>query len=213
MADDKKIVSDDPEKVIEGDEDKSDKKDSDTENEKESEVEVPIRTATLQHIIARKNEKIKKLEAKEDEDEEDEELTPEAKTAVQREIERNMAPFRETAINQETERMMNDLYSDEPEAKSFDKVIRKFISFEKNGVRPYEHIPPSVIYHHLAFGQAEAKGAGKKSAADLEANLSRNKGRGNRPKSTKTESGLPTIEEMENMDKTEFGKIINSAMR
>lgn len=213
---DEKIVTDDPKKVIEEDPEASKNKDPESDEEPEitPEPEVPVRNATLQHIIARKNEKIKNLQAKADEDkegaEDDEELTPEAKTAVQREIERSMAPFRENAINQETERLMIELYQEEPEAKSFDKLIRKYISFEKNGVRPYEHVPPSVIYHDLAFGQAEATGAGKKTAADTQAKLSHTKGRGNRPTTTKTESGLPSIDEMKGMDDKAFQKMMNS---
>jgi len=211
MADDK-IVSDDEEKVIEGGEPKPDKKEGDTEIEpKEEETEIPVRTSTFQHIIARKNKQIEKLKAKE---EEEEELTPEANEALDKKLDERFAPFREAEITRETESLLNNLYADEPEAKDFDKLIRRFMTFEKNGVKPYEHIPPAVIYHHLAFGSAEQTGAKKRSAADIEANLSKTKGRGNRPKTEKTASGLPSVDDMEEMSDADFSrKIIAPALQ
>ena len=206
---DEKIVSDDVNKDdIEKDVSKSDKKEDETEiksEKKEEEEEIPVRASTFQYIIARKNKQIEKLKAKEDEEEE---LTPEANEALDKKLDERFAPFREGEIARETESLLNNLYADEPEAKEFDKIIRKFMTFEKNGVKPYEHIPPAVIYHHLAFGSAEQTGAKKRNAANIEANLSKTKGRTNRPKTEKTASGLPSVEDMEEMSDADFSKKI-----
>jgi len=181
----------------------------------EEEIVIPVRNSAAQHIIARKNEKIKKLESKikenEDykppvEDEEDDSgLSEEAKLAVQREIEKRVAPLLGKYKQDEEEKELQTLMQDEPEAKNFEKHIRAYMQHEA-----YKNVAPSVIYHHLAFANAEAKGAKKKKAADFEAKQYKS---GGRPMVDRNEnlSGLPSAEDITGMTDAEFEKLESEA--
>lgn len=214
MADVDKDVTDDIEEkddVVE-DEEETTEDTTDEEPEEETEpdpekVDVPIRTTALQHIIGRQKRKIEKLKDKV-EDDDDEDISPEAKSAIQKEIDEAIKPFRESVIEAETTQLLNELYQSEPEAKKYDKIIRKYINFEKNGVKPYALIPPAAIFHDLAYHEAASAGAEEGRKADEGARITRTRGRGIKPKgSKKTASGLPSIEEMKAMSDDEFNKI------
>jgi len=199
----------------EEDEDKSShQKESDTEDEEDSgndkdEEKVPVRkSANASFIIQRQKKTIdnlrkgKKEEDKENDDGE-EDLTPESRNLVTREIEKHLAPIKNTLASRADEEELNNLFKDEPEAKNYEKTIRLYMKSEY-----YKSVPPSVIYHHLAFGEAENSGANKKRIAEKEAKMSRTKGNQKRP--TKTSKGnMPSPEEIEDMDEKEFEALQN----
>ena len=188
----------------------SDTKDKEDDNDtNEDKEEIPVRkSANASFIIQRQKKTIdnlrkgKKEEDKENDDGE-EELTPESRNLVAREIEKQIAPIKDTLISRADEEELNNLFKDEPEAKNYEKTIRLYMKSEY-----YKSVPPSVIYHHLAFGEAENSGANKKRIAEKEAKMSRTKGNQKRP--TKTSKGnMPSPEEIEDMDEKEFEALQN----
>jgi len=199
----------------EEDEDKSShQKESDTEDEEDSgndkdEEKVPVRkSANASFIIQRQKKTIdnlrkgKKEEDKENDDGE-EDLTPESRNLVTREIEKHLAPIKNTLASRADEEELNNLFDNEPEAKTYEKTIRLYMKSEH-----YKSVPPSVIYHHLAFGEAENSGANKKRIAEKEGKMSRTRGNQKRP--TKTLKGnMPSPEEIEDMDEKEFEALQN----
>src|SRR3990167_3652654 len=148
------------------------------------EEEIPVRRSALQHIIARKNEKIKKLESKEDEEE------PEEKEVdIDEKIQRHLKPFQDTLVSQSDEGEVQDLYKSEPTAKKFDKAIRAYMKHPS-----WSGVPPEAIYHHLAFKVAEAEGAKKRDTADKEAAHTKGGGRSIMPKEKDVEGILADLD-------------------
>lgn len=231
MAEEKKPKVDNP------DEDKNDSKDieggkkdvppkkikSDTDTEEDEEEaedtdieekDVPVRKSTLQNVIARKNKTIEKLKSKaaDDEDEDDEtppdeddELTPEAESAIGRAVKKAVEPILGAVVSTADEDELKDLFSNEPEAKGFEKRIRAYMNHPS-----YKGVPPSVIFHHLAFGKAVAGGIKAKDTANLEAGHHRGGGRTLRPKDSGT-GNIPSVEQQEDMTDEEFEKLQHDA--
>ena len=147
------------------------------------EEEIPVRRSALQHIIARKNEKIKKLESKEDAYEEDKEVD------IDEKIQQHLKPFQDTLVSQSDEGEVQDLYKSEPTAKKFDKAIRAYMKHPS-----WSGVPPEAIYHHLAFKVAEAEGAKKRDTADKEAAHTKGGGRSIMPKEKDVEGILADLD-------------------
>ncbi len=140
--------------------------------------EVPVRKSAASFIIERKNRKIEKLAAKSttpkeelDEngnpvapEEDNDEITPQARQAIQEEI----APIVEHFTKGEDERSRNseisEYLSTNPEHKRYEPVARKYAA-----TKEYQGVPAEVIFHHLAFRDAEAQGAKKAQLAADEA--------------------------------------------
>lgn len=148
------------------------------------EEEIPVRKSALQHIIARKNEKIKKLESKEEETVEEDKAED-----VDEKIQRHLKPFQDTLISQSDEGELGDLYRSEPTSKKFDKAIRAYMKHPS-----WSGVPPVAIYHHLAFKVAEAEGAKKREVADKEAAHTKGGGRSIMPKAQDVEGILADID-------------------
>lgn len=202
----------DEEEQAEEDEDKSsNQKKSDTEEDKEDESdkkdeeEIPVRkSANTSFIIQRQKQTIDKLRSKQKEkDDGEEDLTPESKTLIEREIDKHIAPIRETLMSRADEDELNELLKSEPDAKNYEKTIKAYMQSPH-----YKSVPPSVIYHHLAFGEAENAGANKRKIADKEAKMSRTRGNQKRPSRT-SKGSMPSPEEIEDMDETEFEALQN----
>lgn len=191
-----------------GDEKKEDEK---PDFDDEAEPVIPVRKSNLQHIIARKNDKIAKLESKsgkkdeeekqEDiEEDEDSELSDGARSAIDKEVGKRIKPIQDLLITKADEDELKDLFSTDPEAKKYEKHIKAYMGHEA-----YKGVSPTVIYHHLAFNQAQAVGAKKKQVADLEAK--QNKG-GGRSVATKESVGdLPSAEDIKEMSEEDFDKL------
>lgn len=114
-------------------------------------------------------------------------------------------PIREALGQTENEGHLGELYANEPEAKKYDKQIRRYMKTDE-----YKGVPAEVIYHHLAFAEAAKIGAQKKDIADKDAKGSRAGGHGRRP--TKV-SKVPTAEEIDDMSDEEIGKIAERVQR
>lgn len=198
-----------------------DKKGDDPDFDDNATPVIPIRASVAQHIITRKNEKIKKLESKldkksdEDADEEGDEddkdedgdganLSDETKDSISREVSKRIAPIVETLVTAADEKELKDLFASEPEAKKYEKHIKAYLTHEQ-----YKGVSPSVIYHHLAFNNAQAVGVKKKSAADLAAQQTRSGGRALPHKSSLGD--LPTAEDIAGMTEAEFDKMEEDA--
>lgn len=175
---------------------------------------VPVRKSVEQHIIARKDKKIKKLESQlkegdegyvppDDEDEEDG-LTDEARGAVSKEVDKKIAPILKQMISDADENELKSLFATEPEAKKYEKHIRAYMGHDA-----YKGVAPSVIFHHLAFSNAQATGAKKREVADLEAKQNKGGGRKIAPKGGVGD--LPSAEEIADMSEAEFEKMEQDA--
>jgi len=190
--------------------------------EDEDDIQVPVRKSSLQHIIARKNRTIDKLKSKAgddvdtddedandgvgDEDDDDKEsLTPEARGAVQKEVARAIGPVVKTLVSQADEDELNRVLEEEPGAKNYEKRIRAYMNHPS-----YKGVPPAVIYHHLAFDDAEGTGARRKKAADHEAGQGKGGGRTPQAKDVST-NGIPSAEELDEMTDEEFEQLQNRA--
>lgn len=198
-----KIVSKDEEK------DGADNVDTDIDTDK---PEVPVRKSALQHIIARKNRTIDRLRSKDEDegngddappagdkdDDEDDDLTPQARGAVQKAVAKAIKPVVDTLVSRADEDELKSLIQSDAEAGKYEKRIRAYMADSH-----YKGVPPSVIYHHLAFEKAAGIGISRKKAADLEADQTRGGGRTNRGKAPSS-SGIPTTEDMDSMTDAEF---------
>lgn len=184
--------------------------------------EIPVRKSVAEHIIARKNKQIEKLKSKAelppvdpedeyvppaDDDDDDSGLSDDARSAVDKVIDKKIAPLLKKVIGDVDENELKDLFSSEPEAKKYEKHIRAYMGHEA-----YKGVSPSVIFHHLAFSNAQAIGAKRKNAADLEANQSKGAGRTIKPKGSGA-SGLPSAEDIDSMSETEFETMQNDVLQ
>lgn len=186
------------------------------EEEPEAEPEVdsiPVRRSAEQHIIARQKRTIEKLRSKEEEEdvtpppteeEDDDGLTPQAKKSVAREVQRHVEPLLKTIASKVDEDELSTLFAQEPNAKKYEKRIRAYMEHPN-----YQGVAPSFIYQGLAFKDAQAIGTKRKKIADTEANQMRGGGTARRP--TAKISNIPTAEEMDEMDDTEFEQLQHQA--
>ena len=175
---------------------------------------IPVRKSSLhnqQGYAMRKRQEAERLKSAittppaevKDDDEDDpdgEELTPEAKKGISKEIARHIEPLRETILKRTDEEELQQLLSQEPDAKEYESSIRKYMDS-----KAYRDVPPSVIFHHLAFDKAETTGARRRKAADLESEQSRAGGHTRRP--IPKENNVPTGEEIDTMDDKEFAEL------
>ena len=211
---------------IEGESDADTKKEAEIEEEKEeiefndtidpeTPPEIPIRQSVAQHIIARKNEKIKKLESKLNEEDEyvpptedeniDDTLTDEANRAIETKVQKAIAPLLGKMASEADEKELQTLITQNPEAKKYVNHIKAYMGHEA-----YKGVSPVVIYHHLAWTAAQALGAKKKATADLEANQSKSGGRNLIP--APKIGDLPfSAEDVENMSDADLEKYENDA--
>ena len=191
-----------------------DDKDEDEDDDKD-EPQIPVRNSAAQ-VIARQKRTIKKLRSKDEEDEsadyepptgddDNDDLTPEAQTAVTREVQRQLNPVMSTITKRTDEEELQGLFSSDPESKTYEKRIRAYMKSSH-----YKGVPPSVIYHHLAFDDAETTGSRKKKTADIDAEQQRGGGSSRRPVDT-LEGGVPSVEEQNEMSDKEFEKLEQKA--
>lgn len=166
------------------------------------EKDVPVRQSVAQHIIARKNKTIEKLRNKGTNDgagnqpPEEEEEPPQP--SVGEEVDRQLKPIVETLKKTVDEGEIKDFLRENEDAKQYEKRIRVYMAHPA-----YEGVPPSVIYHHVAWADSQSAGAKKKRVADAEAAATKSGGRGVRPRSG-GQGGLPTPEEMDAMSDKEL---------
>lgn len=175
-------------------------KDEDIDN-----PEIPVRSSIASHIIARKNEQIKKLRSQQEKDDEAEVEEDELSPVAQKAIDRRLSPVMDMLTTKAEEDELQALYAAEPEAKGYAKRIKAYM-----GDPNWKAIPPSAIYHHLAFEKAAAAGAKRKVVADKEADQMRGAGTTHRPSETNT-TGIPTAEEMAGLDDAAFEALQNKA--
>lgn len=175
--------------------------------------EIPIRKFNAQHIIARKNEKIKNLEKKLKEGDEgyeapagdeEEDLTPETASAVEKIVQKTMAPLLGKLASDADEAEFQALIATEPEAKNYANHIKAYMAHDS-----YKGVSPTVIFHHLAWTASQALGAKKKKAADLQAAQSR--GGGNQIIDKGTVGDLPSAEDIASMSDADLEKMENDA--
>lgn len=200
----------DPENTDTGD-DKEDEDKADDTGDDSEEVVPPTRGSVAQHIIARKNKTIEKLRSKNAEGEEDDDDDPDEKeqdkVSVENIVDAKLKPLTDIVGKNLDEGELKQLFIDEPDAKKYDKRIRIYMAHPE-----YKGVSPEVIFHHLAFKNAQALGAKKKKIADTEAELNKSGGRGLKPDKTGVK-GAPTIEEMDNMSDAELEKMTDDALQ
>lgn len=177
--------------------------------------EIPTRKFNAQHIIARKNAKIEKLESKlkdgeesgvdlEADEEEDSNLTEQARKAIDTTVQKAMAPVLTKLASEADEKEMQNLLSSEPESKKYLNHIKAYMTHDA-----YKYVAPAVIYHHLAFNSALLQGAKKKMIADKEAR--QNKSGGRTIVKDEPSGNLPSPDDITNMSEEDFEKMENDA--
>lgn len=185
--------------------------------------EIPLRKFNAQHIIARQSDKIKKLQSKlkegdegyvppeEDEGEEGEEdeseLRAPAREAISKEVNKIISPLLGKMATEADENELKELISGDANAAKYVNHIKAYMSHEA-----YKGVSPAVIYHHLAFAAAQALGAKKKKAADLEASQGRSGGRTAGPDAGAV-GDLPSAEEITAMSDADFNQMQEDALR
>jgi len=174
--------------------------------------EIPIRTSVAQHIIARKNKQIEKLKSKKDEEEagyeeDDTEDDPnDTSSVIRKEVSKAVAPLLGKLASDADEAEFQALIQAEPEAKKFTNHIKAYMAHEA-----WKGVPPSAIYHHLAWNAAQALGAKRKAAAELEAKQSKGGGRSIHEQGKVGD--LPSAEDIQNMSEEEFSQMEKDVAR
>ncbi len=173
------------------------------ENQQQDEDIIPVRRSTIanmQHIIARKDRQIGKIQKKNSQDDEsaggdDESAGGDIDEKINQAISQRMGPLQEHLLNRADEDELQDLYRAEPESKEMDKQIRAYMNFTaKDGSKPYANVPPSVIYHHLAFSGIQTKVTKQRDGADRAAAHGRSTGHSRRPSGAS--SDIPDVTDM-----------------
>lgn len=137
--------------------------------------QVPIRKSAASFIIERKQRKIDKMAAKstvpnEELDEngevisDDDEVTPQARKAIQEEIAPIVDHFTKDADERSRNSEITEYLSKNSGHAKYEPLARKYA-----GIKEYQGVPAEVIFHHLAFRDAEAQGAKKATEAAEEA--------------------------------------------
>lgn len=190
---------------------KSEDTNKDVEETEEKDIEdtdspdIPTRDH-VSNIIARQKRTIEKLRSEKEQSQEDETEEIE-ETAIDRAVKKQMAPYVDHLSKQSDEAELRSFIEAEPDAKAYEKTIRAYMDHDN-----YRGVPPSVIYHHLAFEQAAKTGSKVKEAADLEA--AQTSGAGSTSREVERPTGdIPTAEEMEDMSDEEFEKIRDKALQ
>lgn len=169
-------------------------KEIDNQDEDVEPEEIPVRN-TAAHIIARKNRQIEKLKAKQRAEEEGD--------YEDREVEERggkdprVDALIEALAGKEDEAELKTLFTDEPEAKKYEKRIRAYMKHPS-----YKDVPPAMIYAYLSRPSAKSAAERQKEIADKEAAQVRGGGTTRRP--TGSSSGMPSAEEIASMSEDEF---------
>lgn len=172
-------------------------------------LEVPVRSsAVASHIIARQKQKIEKLRKGKDEeageeeaeDSDGDELSPEALRAIDKRLGRAINPLISRLTAQADTSELSTFIQSTPEAKGYEKRIKKVMEHEA-----YRNVPPLVIFHHLAFQNAQKLGAKKRENADREASHSRTGGNRTTPKKGLGKLTPEAINAMSEAEITELG--------
>ena len=150
------------------------------ETKEQSEV-IPVRS-NASYIIQRQKEKIARLEAEKGED----------KDPVVERLDR----IEELTLGQVEDRELNDFFTKQPEARKFEKTIRAYMDHDA-----YKASSPEVIYHHVAWDQAQSQADSKRKAADLEAGQTKTAGSSVRDT---RRSDKKTADDIRNMTDAEF---------
>jgi len=195
------------------DDDEEDGSGSDKDDDDDTATpEIPVRRSAATQIIQRKAETIKKLrkdaedKPDDDDDEGDDDLDgADAKTAVAKEVKKQIDPIVESLGAKADTDELNELLISEPASKNYEKRIKAYMNHPS-----WKQVPPLAIFRHLAFGDAQAIGAHKKKIADTEAGHTKGGGRGIRPTGTKS-GDVPSVEEMDNMSDEEFETLQHKA--
>ena len=192
------------------DDDGGDQADSNKDDDEDIDTpEIPVRRSAASHIIKRKSETIEKLRKKEEEEEEEEEKGDidgaDAKSAVAKEVKKQINPIVESLGAKADTDELNELFISDPASKKYEKRIKAYMNHPS-----WKQVPSLAIFRHLAFGDAQAIGAHKKKIADTEAGHTTGGGRSIRPTNIK-EGDVPSVEEMDNMSDEEFETLQHKA--
>jgi len=177
----------------------------------EEEVEVPVRKSVEQHIISRQKRTIEKLRSREEDEgveespyEDSDMLSPSAKSAVDRAVEKRIAPIVEVLASRYDDDDINALMTQEPAAKKYEKRIRSYM-----GHPQYKGVPAAVIYHHLAYKDSQAVLVERKAVADTEAAQMKSAGTSRRGKART--SKIPTADEIAELSDKDFEALQHKA--
>lgn len=177
--------------------------------------EIPVRKSVVQHIIARKDNKIAKLESKlekkgtdpeedgegegQGDDNQNDKVT--SKDDIKNVIEETLSPFISKMVSDADQAEIDALVKSDPDASKYVNHIKAYMQHDA-----WKNVPPEAIYHHLAWNNAKSLGAKKKKAADLEAEHGKDGG-GRNITENPSPDGLPTAEDIAGMSEEDFAKM------
>lgn len=158
---------------------------------------IPVRGSATQ-IIARQNRTIEKLRSKDPKPGEEPPDTPAPEDEATKS---RMDILEDVVVGGADENELQGLFTNTPEAKKYENRIRSYMKHPG-----WASVPPSAIYHHLAFEGAAKIGASKKEIADKEAAAMGGVGSGHRPNSAPA-GNMPTPEQIKDMSDEEFEEL------
>lgn len=165
------------------------------ETEEEVEEDIPVRS-NASHIIERKNQQIAKLKAQLEEPVEEE---PEDDESRLDRVEKALSA-------QADEAELKSFFDTEPDARTHEKEIRKFMERDE-----YKEVAPEVIYAYIEKKASVTDG--KRKAADLEAGQSKSAGSGTRDTRSKDDKTASEIKEMTGKEFMEYEKELHRKSR
>lgn len=166
--------------------------------------DIPTRNASS--IIARQKKTIEKLrsrsEIEEEQSSDDEEAGDEGAdvdTDVSREVARQLDPIKQTLAEKEDEAELQRLFTNDPEAKGYERAIRATMKRDA-----FRQVPAAMIYAYLSREHVLAQGAKRKTVADTEAAHSRGAGSSRRSAKKKKSGNFPSADEIDAMTDDEI---------
>lgn len=173
--------------------------------EDKDDPEIPVKR-NASYIIQRQKDKIEKLRSQQqppkaendstagDKDEE-EEADDTGDDKIAQEVSRQLKPFTDKMKADTDEAELADLFAAEPAAKDYEKTIRAYMKHPA-----WAQVPPTAIYHHLAFQHAQKQGAKQRQVADAEAAETSGAGSTRRSAKAGRKSGeFPSADEIDAM--------------
>lgn len=186
----------DAEEEVEGEVDSADTEDEDDTEDAEEEgedddEEPPKRKSPQDYYQERQDKKKAKGESKEEDDD-----------SVDRKIEGRIKPLEKAIRSQIDEGELRELLRDHPEAKKFEKSIRKYMVHEA-----WSQVPVEGIYFYLAGKKNGLNATKEKADADEKANRGRMGGHGRRP----SEEGTGDVPDVTNMSDKQVEELIQKS--
>ena len=174
--------------------------------------DIPVR-ASASFIIARQKDKIEKLRSKLGDEsdnaqaEEQDDLTPEAQSAVEKAVQRQLTPVIDTLFSKAEDEELEAFLLSTPDAGKYSKRIKAYMKHPG-----WKQVPVKAIYHHLSHESIVKKAGENKQIADEESAHNTGAGTARHPLEPTEDGNVPSVEEQNDMSDAEFEKLQNRVL-